>query len=113
MSSMNPPPVLRRRTMKKGDTKPALQVQILNPDGTPRNITDDIVKFKMGIPGQVRKIDNGDVFVVSAATGVVEYRWQIADTNTAPAEYRAVFVLNGTDTFPKKGYIVVEIEDTV
>lgn len=103
----------RRFPMKKGDTQPALQVQILNPDGSPRNITDDIIVFNMGIPGQARKINGGAVFKMTPTQGVCEYRWSVGDLNVANVEYRGTFVLNGTNTYPKDGYILIPVEDTV
>lgn len=103
----------RRFPMKKGDTQPALQVQILKPDGTPRDITTDIIVFNMGIPGQARKVTAGAVFKMSPTQGVCEYRWGGSDLDTAGVEYRATFVLNGSDTYPKDGYILVAVEETV
>lgn len=99
--------------MKAGDTKPPLQVQILNPDGSPRDITADVVLFNMGLPGQTRKVNGEPVFKMAPTQGVCEYRWGANDLNVPGVEYRATFVINGTDTYPKEGYILVPVEPIV
>lgn len=102
----------RRVVYKKGDRQPALQVQITNPDGTPRDITADIITFNMGKPGAAKKVNAGATTTVAATNGIVEYRWGVNDLDTVD-EYRAEFVLNGNDHRPKDGYIIVAVEDVV
>lgn len=93
--------------MKRNDTRPYLQVQILNPDGSARDITTDTITFVMKL-GSTVKINAAMVKVV-AAEGIAEYRWGGAgDTDTA-GEFQAEVVLNGNDTYPKEGYITVII----
>lgn len=98
--------------VKRGDTRPYLQVQILNPDGSPYDLTGHVVTFRMGLPGQARKVDGGNVTIVQATAGIVEERWQAGDLDTI-GEYRAEFVIDGNDTYPKDGYVIVKVEERV
>lgn len=95
--------------MKKDDLRPYLQVKLFNPDGTARNVSGDVVTFVMEDTDGTNKI-NAAATQVNGAGGIVEYRWQVGDTDTA-GEFRAEFTINGIDTFPKEGYIVVSIID--
>lgn len=106
------PETTRRKTYKRGDTNPPLQVQLLNPDGSPMNLTTHVVTFRMGLPGQARKVNGGNVFHVNDATGIVEQRWGATDLDTL-GEFRAEFVVDGNDTRPKGGYIIVAVEEIV
>jgi hypothetical protein len=106
------PPFTKKFPMWVGDTKPYLQVQILNPDGTPRDLTGQLVQFNMGLVGQPRKINLGVVTLVVASQGIVEYRWVAGDTNT-DGDFRATFVVNGSDTYPKDSFILVPISTPV
>jgi hypothetical protein len=101
----------RKFVIKKGDVQPPLQVQIFNPDGSPRDLSGQAVTFKMQEPGQAVKVNRAAVPVL-ASQGIVEQQWQAADTDTA-GQYRGVFIINGNDTFPKEGFINVFVEDTV
>lgn len=98
--------------MWKNDLRPYLQTQILNPDGTPRDLTGQLVQFNMGLLGQARKINLQPTTLVAAALGVVEYRWVAGDTNTE-GDFRANFVVNGIDTYPKGSFILVPISVAV
>lgn len=97
--------------MKKGDRRPYLQVQIFNPDDTPMNLTGKTVTFTMGTIDATPKV-NAAATLVNASQGIVEYQWAAADCDT-PGTYRAEFVIDGIDTYPKQGYIIVEVNDDV
>lgn len=106
----------RRFYIKKDDTAPAIQVQITNPDGTARDLTDaSAFKFSMGKQGSLPKIDLQAATAVLLAQGVIQYDWTSADTNTAD-EYRAEFSFTEDgrlETFPKDGYIIVEVVEDI
>lgn len=92
--------------MKRNDLLPALQVQFLNPDGTPRDITGLPVIFHMR-KGNSLKVSTPATMVV-ASQGICEYRWSEGDTDEV-GTFRAEFEVSGMDTYPKGGYIVVII----
>lgn len=106
------PDPTRRFAVKRGDTQPSLQVQILNPDGTPRNCTGHVVTFRMGQAGQARKVDTAATTTVNAVQGIYQYDWGANDLNTL-GDFRAEFVVDGNDTYPKDGYIIVSVEERV
>lgn len=92
--------------MKQNDLRPYIQIQVFNPDGTPRDLSGHLINFHMGLAGAVPKI-NAAAVIVNGPQGIVEYRWQGTDTDTV-GRFRAEFEIDGTDTYPKDGYIVVE-----
>lgn len=77
--------------MKRGDTRPELQVTLKDGTGTAVNVTGTTIKFSMKnkLTGQL-KINEGTVTIVTAASGVVKYTWVAADTDTV-GEYEAEF----------------------
>lgn len=82
--------------MKTNDTRPYLQVQLLNPDGSAQDLTGKAVTFVMK-QGSTVKIDAAASLVI-ANEGLVEYRWGgTGDTDTV-GEFQAEFVVNGIDT---------------
>lgn len=91
--------------MKTNDTRPYLQVQLLNPDGTPQDLTGKAVTFVMKRGGTVKI--NAAASLVVANEGLVEYRWGGAGNTDTTGEFQAEFVVNGIDTYPKEGYITV------
>lgn len=96
--------------MKTGDLRPYLQVKIFNPDGTPRDVSADIVTFNMKAPNGTLVINDGVMWAVNAVQGIVEYRWEAGETDD-PNIFRGEVVINGIDTFPKDGYITIEFTE--
>lgn len=96
--------------MKTGDLRPYLQVKIFNPDGTPRDLTEDIVTFNMKDAAGVLVINDGAVTPVLASQGVMEYRWEAGETDDAGV-FRGEMVINGIDTYPKEGYITIQFTE--
>lgn len=97
--------MLLRRTMKTDDLRPYLQVQIFNSDGSPRDLTGDIVTFIMKKDDTIKV--NAPATLILATQGIVEYRWQAGDTDEE-GSFRGEFEINGIDTYPKEGFIVIE-----
>lgn len=90
--------------MKANDTRPPLQIQVFNPDGSERDLTGHVVTFVMRRGDDV-KVDAAMTPVVQAR-GIMEYQWDLADTDTV-GEFQAEVVIDGNDTYPKDGYITV------
>jgi hypothetical protein len=70
-------------SIKRFDLLPVLRVQLVDPAGTPANLTGSPVVFNMASLEGVPKVARGAVTVIDAATGVVEYFWADGDTDTA------------------------------
>lgn len=85
--------------MKQGDTKPALRVQLVDADGTNPNLTGKTVTFRMAATAHEPIIDDEPATLVTAASGIVEYQWQMGDTDTA-GHFKGEFVVNGEQTYP-------------
>lgn len=98
-------------SMKRGDLFPSIQIQFFNPDDTPRNLSGRVVTFRMGGTDEAPMV-SGEAAPVDLSLGIVEYQWQSGDTDLS-GTFRAEFVLDGPETFPKSGYIIVSIEDGV
>lgn len=108
---------MRRFLIKRGDLNPPLRVQFFKADMTARDMTGLAgVNFMMGKPGATPIISVGPVTSVSLVEGILEYRWVAGDTDD-PGEYRAEFIITTLDgkeeTYPKDGYIVVEVVQDV
>ena len=105
---------VRRFPMKVGDLEPPLQFQIFGPDGKPRDMSTGItsVLFYMGKPGEAKKINGVACDPVLPANGIYQYAWRAGDTDE-PGDFRATVKINGEDTFPKSGYILVALEEGV
>lgn len=95
--------------IKKDNTKPAIQFQIKNPDGTARNLTGSALFFYMKKGGTL-KVNAGVCTPINASQGIYEYRWVAADTNES-GQFRAEVRIDGVETYPTDGYITVEVID--
>jgi hypothetical protein len=99
--------------IKKGDRRPRYRVQ-LTANGTPVDLTGATgVRFlmKAGTTGTA-KVDAA-ASVVDAATGIVEYAWALADTDTA-GPFNVEFEVNWSgekQTFPSSGYFTITINE--
>lgn len=107
----------RRFYIKKDDEDPPCQVKILNPDGSARDLTEcSDFKFSMGLQGATPKVDLADATPVLLSQGVIQYDFTSTDTNTV-AEYRAEFSFvnenSRLETFPKDGYIIIEVLEDI
>ena len=104
-----------RFPIPQGDRRPALQIQAFNGDGSERDLSSETsLLFRMAVPGSpdgVYKV-NAAATPVVASRGIVEYRWQEGDTDTE-GEFLGKFVFSGDDTYPKEGFIVIVVGDTL
>ncbi len=116
--------------IKRGDTKPYIRRQLVDTTGLAIVLDGtETIKFTMRVstdtamagPAKV----HADAVIIDAPTGIVEYRWAAADTNTTTytetstlgrftdVPYAAEFEVNYADlsveTFPQADYIAVSI----
>lgn len=107
--------------IKRGDRRPYFRVQLkqtdpASPTGAliPVDLTGAVaVKFLMKPAAGALKV-NATGFIVSATTGVVEYRWGATDTDTSGTFNMEVEVDWGggeKQTFPSSSYFPVTISD--
>lgn len=93
--------------MKVGATRPYVQAQLLNPDGTGKDLVGINVTFKMRLgPTSPYKVDAAAVKLVEA-NGIVEYRWVAGNTDTEGA-FRCEFHCSDGEVHPLDGFIIIE-----
>ena len=107
------------RVVKVGDGKPDLVAKLLNPDGTPKDLSNaDAVRFYMRQAGTSDLDVDSTATVVSASQGKVKYNWADDGSDlSAAGEYKAEFEVeetnaNGvtvTTTYPGAQYIAIEV----
>jgi hypothetical protein len=69
--------------MKRDDTRPYLRVTITDQDDTAVDLTDSTIKFNMVTDDVSRTAKvNASASIVTATSGICEYRWASADTDT-------------------------------
>lgn len=98
--------------IKAGDRKPTVWIQLLNQDGSVKDLTGvvagDVRLVVASVAGGRRLVDMGEMGVknLDYAAGIVGYSW--ADGDLKAGEYlMEVIVKNGTEdqeTFPKHSY---------
>lgn len=103
--------------VKQNDTAPSIRATLKDSDNTVINLTGATVRFHMRtIGGTTAKVDSAATVVSPATSGVVQYDWVAADTDTVgtyQAEFEVTYSDGTIETFPNNGYIVVEITDDI
>lgn len=98
-------------TLKENDTKPVLSVILQYADGTAVVLTGASVYFVMrDRQGIVKMV--GTATVITAASGEVQYQWQVGDTDTAglyEAEFMVVYSDGAVETVPSDGYLSIRV----
>ncbi len=104
--------------IKTDNTGPDLEIQFLDEDGDPVNITGNTaLTFSMREKrsGTV-KVDAVAATPVEVTTGTVKYVWSAANTDTA-GEYEAEFSCTLSSgqiiSFPNNGYILILISESI
>lgn len=107
-------------TIKQGDTAPALKATLKRGDGNPADLTAATnVSFVLedGLRGVLINDDlSGNVSLVNAPNGVVQYSWKESDTEITgqkQAEFVVDFESGKTETFPNNGYIYITIQNRI
>ena len=102
--------------VKQNDTAPSIRATLKDGDDDAIDLTGAEVRFHMrSIGGTSAKVDSAAT-VVTAASGIVQYDWVAADTDTVgtyQAEFEVTYSDTRIETFPNNGYIVVEITDDI
>lgn len=102
--------------VKQNDTAPSIRATLKDGDDDAIDLTGASVRFHMrSIGGTSAKVDSAAT-VVTASSGIVQYDWVAADTDTVgtyQAEFEVTYSDTRIETFPNNGYIVVEITDDI
>lgn len=102
--------------IKQNDTEPTFQAGLLDSDGFPVDLTSaTAVRFHMRDASGTVIVDQPMV-IITAASGVVQYDWIAADTQTAGSfqvEVEVTYLGGSIETFPNNGYEEVIITDDI
>jgi predicted dehydrogenase len=101
--------------IKRNDTAPAFRATLQDADAASVDVTGATVRFHMRNEAGVAVVDAAAV-IITAASGIVEYRWAAADTATSgvyKAEFEVTYSTGYIETFPNSGYHKVKIIDDI
>lgn len=100
--------------MKRNDTSPAIEMQLLSNAGSAVPISGATVRFHMKNAQTQEIVINAVATIVNAATGIVKYEWDSLDTLTSGrylAEWEVTYSDSRIETFPNNGNQVIVITD--
>lgn len=99
--------------IKRGDTYPPIQATLSDASGSAINLTGASVLFKMRLRDTGAIIVSAAATIVTAASGIVSYAWDAADTAVAGeylAEWEVTLSSGRIVTCPNDGYLVIKID---
>jgi len=100
--------------IKQNDTVPSLRATLKNGSGSAIDLTNATVRFHMrSLAGTSAKVD-ASAAIVTANTGIVQYNWVGADTNTIGSyqgEFEVTYQDGTIETFPNNNYLHIEVLD--
>jgi hypothetical protein len=99
-------------TIKQNDTYPPLRVTLTDSTDTAVDVTGATVTFRMVDAADTNIVDDKACSLITPASGIVEYQWLAADTDTAGdfrGEFHVTFVGGAIGTFPNDGYVHITI----
>jgi hypothetical protein len=102
--------------IKENDTVPSIRATLQNGSGNAVDLIDATVRFHMRAIGGNSAAVDAAATVVNAASGLVQYDWEAADTadvGSFQAEFEVTYSDGTVETFPSDGYIRVEIIDDI
>ena len=102
--------------IKQNDTVPSLRAALENGSGDAVDLTNATCNFHMRPLGGTTITVDASAQIVTEATGIVQYNWIAADTDTVgsyQAEFEVTYPDGTIETFPNNGYIRVEITDDI
>ena len=102
--------------IKQNDTVPSLRAALQNGSGDAVDITGATCQFHMRVLGQTAVTVDASAQIIDEETGIVQYNWIAADTDTVgsyQAEFEVTYPDGTVETFPNNGYIRVEITDDI
>lgn len=104
-------------TIKQGDTAPALKATLKRGDGDVVDLSGvENIEFYLedALQGVIVEDDlSGNVSIVSASDGLIQYAWQDGDTDITgqkQAEFLVTFNSGDTETFPNNDYLYITIQ---
>lgn len=65
--------------LKRGDTQPVLQTQLLEPDGDPHDLSVGSPSVKLHIILADDTVLERDMTIITPADGIVQYAWAASD----------------------------------
>jgi len=105
-------------TIKEGDTAPALKATLKRGDGDVVDLTGvQNIEFYLedALEGIIVEDDlSGNVSIVSASDGLIQYAWQDGDTDITgqkQAEFSVTFPSGDTETFPNSEYLYITVQN--
>jgi hypothetical protein len=102
--------------IKQNDTSPSIVATLTDINGTAINVTGASVRFHMKNMSNNSLIIDQSATIVTAASGIVRYAWQSADTQKTglySCEFEVTYTDNSIETFPNDDKIIVSIESEV
>jgi len=103
--------------VKQNDTAPSLRATLKDGSNTVIDLTGASVRFHMRtVGGTSAKVDAAATVISPATSGIVQYNWVAADTDTIGSyqgEFEVTYSDSAIETFPNNGYIRVEIIDDI
>ena len=100
--------------IKTNDTSPKLSVTLTDALGTPIGLAGCSARFHMKAFGASSLKVDAVADIYDEDSGIVEYSWQVGDTDTAGTYYGEIEVTYGdatVETFPNNGYFTIIIKE--
>jgi hypothetical protein len=95
-------------SLKRGDTRPSLRVQLLYKDNSKIDVAGATITFRFWKADEPSRLFSGSVTVEDAGESIVRYDWVSGDTNLE-GDYEGEFMLDyGSGevmSVPEDGYI--------
>jgi len=102
--------------IKQNDTSPSIEATLTDINGSAVNIASSSVRFHMkNMSNNTLTVDQAAT-IVNAASGIVRYAWQAADTQKPGlynCEFEVTYSDNSIETFPNDDKIIVSIESEI
>ncbi|SRR6266576_2582709 len=100
--------------IKQNTNQPILQATLLRGDGSVQDLTGGTVLFRMDdASGQAAVASQPCVIVAPATQGIVQYVWQVSDTDVA-GTFRAEFIVTlpggAILRWPTFGWLTIDVE---
>jgi len=102
--------------IKQNDTSPSIEATLTDINGSAVNIASSSVRFHMKNMSNNTLIVDQAATIVNAASGIVRYAWQSADTQKPGlynCEFEVTYSDNSIETFPNDDKIIVSIESEI
>lgn len=98
-------------SIKQNDTSPSLQATLKDASLAPIDLTGASVQFHMKSVDGNLKVDSA-MDIVTPTSGVIQYDWQVGDTDTVGTyyvEFQVTYADLAVETFPNNGNLSVNI----